>query len=193
MCISGRCHCPTPSSQGDSRNPCANNTGTNNVCGSEDSYVTCSDTVCTKSKCPAQQLWNKAAKACVACKPGLHVAADYPQCVCEKGKILNDTSGICKTCPASSTLFEDGCFCNSTGDTPFFSANEWACKGCPGQYVLKNMTAGDSYEDEVIQVTVCHCPGDNDIFDVRTVSCSTCPTGTKAVKDQGPMGPDYCQ
>jgi hypothetical protein len=150
-------------------------------------------------------VWNKTQNQCAECAQGMHVAADRQVCVCDQGKTFDPRTKTCVDCPTDSIQEPDKCYCNLSkafdykanackdcpagstllrfqqcrcnNNTQFWS-EDWACKDCPGEW-----TPRTNRRPFWTPSSRCTCTGTNQIFDRKTVTCFTCPTGTTASRD----------
>jgi len=202
----GYCACSTGGRR--SRNTCYGIAGTAIIgCPNTNTFLQCVDLQCTKQTCPANQVWDRLKNACSECAAGKHPRTDSQLCVCDEGKTVNKTTGLCSACPTGATVEPDRCFCpaNTTLDraaneckacptgskisgsssckcaasTPklYWNAGAWACQSCPG--VVTSATRFRRFYTEEI----CNCTGANEVFDVKTVSCYTCPAAITTSKN----------
>jgi len=177
------------------QNYCATNVGTNNIgCPNTNSFIQCSNTLCTALTCPVGQVWSTTLNACASCPAGQHLHPTGRFCVCDSGKTLNRATLTCDPCPSGSNILTDSCYCPRTyvvdrtqnkcsqcpvaapsyGDDDecrcagalFWNKATFTCQQCPGTAQLVSPRK---------QKYRCVCSSPTDVFDEDTVTCFTCP------------------
>jgi len=190
-----------------SRLSCRGVTGSKDIgCPNTNKYLECNNQTCSNQTCDLGQVWNRTKNACSVCDDGFQVAANLQVCVCkqsttfdykkracvacptdsvqeadrcycDKSKAFDYKKNACRDCPAGSNVTRYQCRCNST---QFFNDNDWACQNCPGEWLPKPSSRRPF---RLAPAAKCTCNGTNVIFDRETVTCYTCPAGTKASYD----------
>jgi len=103
---------------------------------------------------------------CVPCPHGS--TAWEGGCACESPMANNKATNICEVCPANATAHPAGCQCESM---LFMNEAEWECQPCPGTWLLLGSWSRRR------RLADCRCTGENEFFDVKSVTCQKCPTG----------------
>jgi len=207
------CRCDTGTSRrGPRPNVCQMRPGSYKLgCPVSNTYVQCTNTTCAIQTCPTDQVWNYTLSACNACPAGMHVSADGSRCACNQGTRPDRKTRTCVKCPDGATVEADRCYCPKpvsfdrknnackacpatstyrllgtcvcTDQKMFWSADDWACKPCPGTWVttaLRGFWGWFGYT-----VDVCTCTGENIVFDRQSVSCVACPTDSSPDPNSG--------
>jgi len=200
---------------------CRYNVGILNMgCRNSNNFVQCVDQTCSLQTCPPNQVWNRTLGVCAPCTPGSHLTSDLKRCSCDVGttryeknpntcvacpsgsvgwtteydycqcpltQVLDTNTNVCRSCPADTYLNRGRCSCLNSA--LFWSSTAWGCQDCPGTWV----TIPSSKPSKQPPRPVCRCSGPNQIFNRRTVSCLTCPTGSLARIQPRGDDEDTCQ